>query len=708
MSKRNKRLNTFFCILLLFGCLSCSQEKGKIYKEWSVYRGGPEAFQFSDLDQINTENIHLLEPAWIFNTGDAGEKTTIENNPLIIGNTMYVTSVNLLLIALEAESGKELWRFDPFDGKQGGGVNRGLTYWKDGDLEIIFHPAGNSMHAVNAKTGKLHLDFGTEGKINLNENMGADPATLSVGLSTPGIIYKDLLIIGATTGEGYKASPGHIRAYNASTGEFVWRFHTIPKAGEFGYDTWKYIDGENYGGTNNWGGMSLDEERGWVFVSTGSPSYDFYGKNRLGENLFGNSIIALDALTGERIWHYQTVHHDIWDYDLPCAPTLIRIPWGDGWKDALAQPSKMGDLILLDRETGKSLLSEEETLVPGSNIPGEMAHPTQKLDHGIQLVTRGLDPEKLTNISDEANAYARQELKKYRNEGMYTPPSLEGSIAMPGPRGGSIWGGASYNPHTNMMYLNVNKIPMILQVKKIETEEGEEPGELSGYAHYMMNCSNCHGSKLEGMPGAFPALSQLKERLDKDEIKETIKRGKGLMPSFAQFDEEELEKLATFLHEGKIPEGEKELDHSGNDQYALQGFRIFTDEEGFPANQPPWGTLTAVDMNDLTIKWEVPLGYYPKLKARNLDNTGTMTYGGCVATSGGLVFIGATADELFRAFDAATGEELWQYKLPAGGYAVPSVYEVNGKQYVVIAAGGGNRMGTPSGDAFIAFALPDQ
>jgi quinoprotein glucose dehydrogenase len=704
LNMKKYQLLSFVLFLCLF---SCSKDETRTYNKWSAYRAGSEAVQYSDLDQINMENVHLLEPAWIFKTGDAGDKTTIECNPIIIGNTMYITSPKLKLIALEADTGREIWQFDPFDGQQAGGVNRGVTYYKEGDHELIFLPAANYLYAVEAKTGKLYLEFGTEGRINLNENLGGNPDELSVGLSTPGIIYKDLIIIGASTGEGYNASPGHVRAYKARTGELEWIFHTIPKEGEYGYDTWEFIEGENYGGANNWSGMSLDEDRGWVFVSTGSPAFDFYGGNRLGENLFGNTVLALNALTGERIWHYQALHHDIWDYDLPCAPTLIRIPWEGGWKDALAQPTKMGDLIILDRETGEPLLSNEETLVPGSNLPGEMAHPTQNLHHGIQLATRGIDPEKLTNISQEANAYARDQLKQYRNEGMYTPPSLEGSIAMPGPRGGSIWGGASYNPHSNMMFLNVNQIPMILQVKKVASKSDLDLKELSGYSHYMLNCSSCHGADLQGMPGAFPGLTDLGQRLSKKEIMNTINKGKGLMPAFTQFDEKDLDKLATFLLEGKPQEGEEELPPSGLDRYALQGYRIFTDQEGFPGSQPPWGLLTAVDMNDLTIKWEVPLGYYPELKARNIPDTGTMTYGGCVATAGDLVFIGGTADELFRAFDANTGEELWQYQLPAGGYAVPSVYEVDGKQYVVIAAGGGNRMGTPSGDTFIAFALPD-
>jgi len=687
---------------------SCGEKTDSSKAEWTIYRGGNDAAQFSDLDQINTENVHLLEPSWIFNTGDGGEKTTIECNPIIIGKTMYITSPALALIALDAATGRELWRFDPFDGETAAGVNRGVTYYQDGEKETIFLPAGSYLYAVDAKKGKLHSDFGNQGKIDLRENLGMDPERLSVGLSTPGIIYNDLIILGSTTGEGYTAAPGHIRAYNAKTGEFVWIFYTIPQENQIGHDTWKWIEGENYGGANNWGGMSMDKNKGWVFVSTGSAVYDFYGANRLGENLYANSVLALNATSGEKIWHYQTVHHDLWDVDLPCAPTLITIPWGDGLREALAQPTKMGELIILDRNTGESLLSSEEFPVPGSNVPGELAHPMQKLNQGINLVTRGLDPEKLTNLSPEANEFARKELAKYRNEGIYTPPSLEGTIAFPGSRGGSLWGGASYDSKSNMMYLNLNEIPMILQLIKVNSGESSPKEPISGYGLYMLNCSNCHGADRQGVKGSFPALTGIENRLDKSQLKHTLQNGKGVMPAFPQFTEVELEKLAAYLLEGKEFHRSTDIPQIGLDKYVLQGFRIFTDQDGFPANKAPWGTLAAVDLSSFSVKWKVPLGYYPALREKGImEDTGTMNFGGCVATAGGVVFVGATADELFRAFDADTGEELWSHKLPAGGYAVPSVYEVDGKQYVVIAAGGGNRMGTPSGDAFFAFSLPD-
>jgi quinoprotein glucose dehydrogenase len=578
----------------------------------------------------------------------------------------------------------------------------------EGDKEIIFLPAGSYLFAVNAKTGELETEFGVEGKIDLRENLGKDPSDISVGLSSPGIIYNDLIIIGSATGEGYDSSPGHIRAYNVRTGEFDWIFHTIPQEGQEGYDTWNWIGDENYGGANNWSGMSLDQAKGWVFVATGSATYDFYGGNRKGENLYGNCVLALNASTGEKIWHYQAVHHDLWDYDLPSAPTLINIPWENGWKEALAQPTKMGELIILDRLTGEPLLPAKETLVPGSNVPGEMGHPTQKLNQGILLTPQGLDPDKLTDISPEANAYVREELKKYRNEGMYTPPSLEGTISMPATRGGSLWGGGSYNPHSNIMFLNVNELPMILQLKKVETKSDEKKGnQVSGYTQYMLNCAQCHGADKEGVKGAFPALVDVGSRLDKTEIQQIIRRGKGLMPSFTQFSQEELDKLTEFLLDDRASLAQENRESIGLDKYVMQGFRIFSDQEGYPANQPPWGTLNAVDLNTMQVKWKVPLGYYPELKAKGIPDTGTQNFGGCVATAGGVVFIGGTADEMFRAFDAETGEELWSYKLPAGGYTVPSVYAANGKQYVVIAAGGGNRMGTPSGDAYLAFALPD-
>jgi quinoprotein glucose dehydrogenase len=707
-----KKCKLLIILLWLVACKSKSPDHTK----WEAYRGTSDANQFSALTQINTSNVHLLEPAWTYHAGDAGNRTTIECNPIIIGDVMYITSPQLKLIALNAKTGKEIWTFDVDQKDHAGGVNRGVTWYAKGKYKSILFSSGSYLYSVNAKNGELNQEFGSGGRIDLRENLGIDPASASVRLSSPGIIFNHLIIIGSAVGEGYNASPGHIRAYNAKTGEIEWTFHTIPKKGEFGHDTWKWVEGENYGGANNWSGMSIDKKRGWVFAATGSAAFDFYGANRHGKNLFANCVIALDASSGKRIWHYQAVHHDLWDYDLACAPNLVTIPYQGKLIDALVQPTKMGNLILLDRETGEPLIDAPEEPVPPSDIPGEKAYPTQKINQGIIITPQGMDENYLTNISPEAHEYALKELKRYRYGGMYIPPSLEGSVNLPSTRGGVLWGGASYNPETKVLYVNANEIPLILQIAKVEPQivkaNIEHEGQLSagsgpGQRLYLLNCSSCHGADRQGVTDAFPEVATIKERLDRGEIREIITKGKGLMPPHTNFDENEIDHLVNYLLELGSSATEVVNSSTGMEKYSFQGYRIFTDEEGFPASKPPWGTLNAIDLTTQKILWKVPLGTYPALKERGIPDTGTQSFGGCVATAGGLIFIGGSADEKFRAYSCETGKELWSYRLPAGGYATPAVYEVDGKQYVVIAAGGGNRNGTPSGDAYIAFSLPE-
>ncbi|WP_339905622.1 c-type cytochrome, partial [uncultured Cyclobacterium sp.] len=540
------------CLLVSFACSQRNDaSEAKDYQTWGHYRSTKTAAQFSGLDQINKENVHLLQPAWTYHTGDSKERTPMECNPMILGNVMYVSSPQLDLIALDAEKGTELWRFDPEEYGQSGGVNRGFFHYREGDKIRIFMAVGYYLFAIDAQSGELLTEFAEEGKLDLRKNLGVDPEALSISLSTPGVVFEDLIIIGSATGEGYDASPGHIRAYNAKTGAFEWIFHTIPKEGELGHDTWNWQEEENYGGANNWGGLSLDEEQGWVYVSTGSPAYDFYGGNRLGENLFGNSILALDAKTGERKWHYQAVTHDIWDYDLPCAATLVDIPSTNGVVKALVQPTKMGELILLDRLTGKPLMEMKERNVPPSYVPGEVAHPTQKFNQGITVTRQGLDSTMLTNISKEANAYVKEAYKKYRNEGLYTPPSLEGTLTFPATRGGMIWGGASYDPNNHMLYVNANEIPMILQVRNIAEKDGQggKQSNFPGKNTYLSNCSNCHGADQEGLGEAFPSLKGLKERHDRASLTKIITHGNGLMPAFQGFEEKKLNALIDYLLE---------------------------------------------------------------------------------------------------------------------------------------------------------------
>lgn len=695
----------WLAIGLGFSCQHQADQPSRSITTWEIYRGTEDAHQFSDLNQVNKENVHLLEPAWIFRTGDNTERAPMECNPIIIDKTMYLTSAALDLIAVNALTGKPVWRFKTAE--KNSGVNRGVTYFDDGEGGRLFFAVDYKLYALHAETGLLVTSFGSDGWIDLRRDLGKDPASLSVTLTSPAAIYENLLILGSATGEGYDASPGHLRAYNVFSGELEWIFHTIPQPGQFGYDTWHWVEGENYGGTNNWGGLSIDKKKGWVYAALGSPVYDFYGANRKGANLYGNSIVALDAKTGAKQWNYQTVKHDIWDYDLPAAPTLVDLEVEGKPLHALIQPTKTGELILLDRYTGRPLLNPEEKSVPASNVPGEEAFPTQAFDQGILVVRQEFDSTTITNISPEAADYVKREMRKYRNEGMYTPPSMEGTLTMPATRGGILWGGLSYDRHNNMIYVNANEIPMILQMKKVE--EAGEKGALSGYAVYMTNCASCHGSNKEGQKDSYPSLRNLEEKLSDTEIHSIIEKGKGLMPAFAQLDEAEIDALLAFLKDSTAGSEKDPPSAAKNiERYVLNGYRLFTDQDGFPANRPPWGTLNAVDLTTMTVKWKVPLGTYPELKKKGIADTGTQNFGGCVATAGGLVFIGGSADEMFRAFDAETGEVLWEYKLSAGGYAVPSVYQVDGKQYVVIAAGGGNRLGTPTGDAFYAFALPDK
>jgi len=599
--------------------------------DWPVYRGDPKGNQYAPLAEIHAANVHTLQPAWTYRTGDANQRSTMHVNPVVVNGVMYVTTPSLKAVALQAATGRELWVFDPAKHNNGNVVrlrNRGVAYWKGAEGERIFHFVRDRVYAVDAKTGALIASFGNGGFIDLRHDLGVDPATAVIEMTSPGAVFRNFLIVASRVNESYDASPGHIRAYDTVSGKLAWIFHTIPREGQIGHDTWKWVKGENYGGANAWGGVTIDEARGWVFAATGSATEDFYGGFRKGSNLFANSVLALDAATGERKWHYQTVRHDIWDYDNPPAPILVTLRTGNTSRDAVVQLTKMGFTFVLDRETGQPLFPVQEVAAPASTVPGEETSPTQLLPLKPQpLVRQSLTEADLTNITPEAHAHALREFRKYLSGPIYTPPSVQGTITTPGHLGGSEWHGASFDPLLNMLYVNVNEAPTINRLKPVhKTASG----------------------KIENRGAAAGTP----------------------------------------------------------DRYTIDGYPLFLDPHGVPAISPPWGTLNAIDLVKGDIVWKVPLGEYPRLAAKGIRNTGSLNFGGAVATAGGVIFVAATADEKIRAFEKHSGRVLWEHQLPAGGYATPSVYMVEGRQYVAIAAGGSGKNATKSGDAIIAFALP--
>lgn len=724
MRRRNRAVGRVVTwMVVLFGGAawqsSLSRTKTGIEGDWPAHGGDQAGSHYSHLRQINTKNVTRLQVAWIYRTGDKRDdnRSQIQCNPIIMEGVLYATSPQLKVFALNAATGKQLWRFDPFaaGADQGAfGVNRGVVYWRSGGDRRILFTAGQSLFALDATTGKLIPEFGTHGVVDLRDGLGRDVKNLFVGSRTPGAIYRDLLILGSVVSEGPgPAAPGHIRAYDVRTGKVRWIFHTIPQPGEFGNDTWPPDAWKRLGGANAWSGITVDEERGWVFLPTGSASFDFWGGNRQGQNLFANCVLALKAATGERVWHYQTVHHDLWDRDLPAAPNLVTVTHNGRRIDAVAQITKSGHVFVLDRETGQPLFPVEERAVPASDLKGEAAWPTQPFPLKPPPFSRQVfTEEEATNISPQARAHVLERLRKVRTGRPFIPPSTAGTVIFPGFDGGGEWGGAAFDASSGLLYVNANEMPWILTM--IEISPKAASGRISlGHKLYNQLCAACHGASREGDPQQiYPNLIGIEKRMSRSDTGRIIEAGKGIMPSFGFLSVTEKEALVNFLfgiesleEAGPLqkPSGEKA---EPDIPYTHTGYNRFLDPEGYPAVKPPWGTLNAMNLNKGTIEWSVPLGELAELTKRGLPPTGTENYGGPVVTAGGLLFIGATQDEKFRAFDKKTGKVLWETKLPAGGYATPATYLANGRQYVVIAAGGG-KMGTPSGDAYVAFTLPD-
>jgi quinoprotein glucose dehydrogenase len=599
--------------------------------DWPRVGNDPGCSRYSELDQINRQNVTRLKPTWTYHSRELEGRRgkTIECTPIVLDGVMYITTAYLRVVALDAATGRELWQFDPLKEHPfahqpaSGGVNRGCGYWSDGKPggeRRIIHGAGDGrVFSLDAKNGKLDPNFGDGGIRNLRKELDPKVATHAYGPTSAPAVWKDTIIVGISCDEGPSmAAPGDIRAFDVRTGKEVWQFHTVPRPGEFGHETWEGDSWKDRGGANAWGGLSIDVDRGLVFAGLGSAVFDFYGGDRHGDNLFANCTIALDAKTGKRRWHFQTLHHDLWDHDLPVYPNLVTVTRDGRRVDAVAQVTKTGYVFLFDRETGKPLFEIEERRVPASDVPGELAARTQPIPvKPPPFSMQFLDETNVTDIGSANRESVLARLRTIRSGPAFNPPSRQGTVVVPGFHGGANWSGASFDPTTGWLYVNSNNVANIITL--VETNAADKKR---------------HGP------------------------------------------------------------------------YRITGYERFLDHEGYSAMKPPWGQLNAINLNTGEFAWRVPLGEHVELTARGIPRTGTETFGGSIVTAGGLVFIAGTKDERIHAFDKETGQLLWEHPLPAGGYATPATYEVNGRQYVVIAAGGAGKLQTKAGDAFMAFSLP--
>jgi quinoprotein glucose dehydrogenase len=693
--------------------------------DWPAYAGQKEGDRYSALTQINRENVRQLQVAWTY---DTGEKGGLQTQPLIVGHTVFGYTSSQKVFALDAKTGKELWKFD--SGIASGQPDRGFAYWTDGKQKILFADTLYGLWALDPDTGKPIVTFGRKGMIDLRNNLGPESPAGTVAITSPGVVYKDLIIMGFRTGESEPSPHGDIRAFDVHTGEMKWAFHTIPHPGESGYETWPKDAWKYTGAANNWAGMALDEKRGIVFVPTGSAVTDFYGADRPGNDLYANTLLALDANTGKLIWHFQAVHHDMWDRDFPSPPSLVTVKHDGKIVDAVAQTTKHGVLFLFDRVTGKPLFPIEERPFPASTVPGEWSSPTQPMPTMPEPFARQrLTADMLTNRTPEAHAWAVEQFKTFRSEGQFVPLGVNmQTVVFPGFDGGAKWGGSAVDQKSGVIYINANDLPWTGGMA--EVQKGGRGATL-----YQSQCSSCHGTDRAGTPPTFPSLIDATRTLTAAQMEQVVHDGRDRMPSYPQISSADLTALIGYVRTGQdsnpasagggafggpptaapLPDrSDKEEAPPGSGanaappaKYRFTGYHKFLDPDGYPAVVPPWGTLNAIDLNTGKYLWKIPLGEYPELAAKGIKDTGTENYGGPIVTAGGLVIIGATNfDHKIRAFDNKTGKLLWEYTMEFSGNSTPATYMLNGKQYIVIATSSAKARSAPQGGKYVAFALP--
>jgi quinoprotein glucose dehydrogenase len=731
---------------------------------WTGYGNGADNSRYFASRQINTSNVNRLQVAWTYPFGDTGF------SPIAVRGAIYGRGRRGSLVAIDAKTGRELWVRENMNGM----TSRGMTYWEsaDGHDQRLIFSMNAFLQELDAKTGRSITSFGTGGVVDLRVGIdGRDPATIgNIQSNTPGEIFENLILLGSATGEGYMSPPGDIRAYDVVTGALAWTFHTVPRPGEFGYDTWPKDAWKYVGGTNTWGEMTVDRERGIAYFPIGSPTYDFYGADREGANLFGTSIVALDARTGKRLWHFQMVHHDLWDYDNNAAPQLTTIRQNGRTRDVVAVAGKIGWLYVFDRVTGEPIWPIEERPVPKSDMPGEHAWPTQpfptnpppfsKHTFGVEDVNPDLPPA-------EYEAF-KQKLLAANNLGIFTPISYDETVHVPTSNGGALFGGAASEPRTGAVYVVARDNPGILHLVRPGEDSGRGGPPVSpGQRLYQTNCQSCHGADRRGTENGAPLVFTTTDpaanavegapRVDAATIRTTVASGKGRMPAFPHLTAAEVENLVVFLTaapggRGRIggfgargrgaaagsgappelivgsgsaappaaagargrgaltpyPDGTPQYERPTINEYNTVGNRI----------RPPFTSIVKYDLNTPAIAWRIGFGDDPALAARGITGTGVPALlNGVIVTEAGLVF-GAGGDNEIRAWDSSTGTQLWSSRFGGSFVGSPVMYQMDGTQYLLVpassAAGGGRGFGPaaappgvqPGPMGWVAYALP--